>query len=149
MKKAAYIVVATAIVALFAGTALADSAFETHQVSKLMNARAIDPSGKTLGTIDDLVLGADQRVSYVVIAKADKSGFVAVPMDAADPRVNPSGDVVVGITKDKFDEAPVFASNDWPDLSSRNDSARGYRGNRVNGMNVINGISTANPYPNT
>ena len=146
MKKYAYIAVATVMLAFVAGTAMADSAFDAHRASNLIKAQAIDPSGKTLGTIDDLLLGSDHKISYVVVAKTDMSGYVAVPIEAAAPRVNPIGQVVLGISKENFDKVHVSAINDWPGMTS-SDEARGYRGGLESQRTESFGVSTLNPYP--
>ncbi|MFZ1984838.1 MAG: PRC-barrel domain-containing protein [Desulfatitalea sp.] len=156
MKRSIYIIVAIAILALVAGTALAGSpATRADRVSKLIGAEAISTNGEALGTIDDLVLGPDGHVSYLVISKAEMSGgmakLVAVPFDAAAPQRTHDGRVVVSIDKQKLDNAPSFASNSWPDFSSGQwrDESRGYYGSQKmrSDTATVNGIESLNPYP--
>ncbi len=144
-----YIVAAIAMLALVAGTALADSPAKDDRASKLVGAQAISTDNEHLGTINDLVVGADGQVSYLVIAKSDQSRLVALPFGTAAPQVKSNGQVGLAISREQFDVAPSFASNDWPDLSSpMHNSARGYRGDQMDSdRNIVNGISTANPYP--
>jgi sporulation protein YlmC with PRC-barrel domain len=149
MNKSLFIIAGIAILALVAGPALAGAPAKDDRVSKLVGAQAVSTNNEHLGTIDDLVVGSDGRVSYLVIAKSDQSRLVALPFETANPRPKSNGAVMLDISKDIFDVAPSFAKNEWPDLSSpKHDSARGYRGDSMDSeKNVINGISTWNPYP--
>jgi hypothetical protein len=149
MKTITYIVAAIALVAFIAGPALADDAksvFKPDRVSRIIGANAIDHEGQSLGTISDLMIAKDNQISYVVVARSDESGFVALPFEAVAPQVNPDGDVVLSVAKADFDEAPRFASNSWPELSD-NDSARAYRSTPDSmDTQIVNGITTVNPY---
>jgi len=145
MKTSAYIFTGIAILALIAGSALADdSVFKPDRASKVMGARAIDAEGQPLGTISDLVISADNQISYVIVSRMDESGYVAVPFAATMPKLNPQGDVALAVTKEDFDKAPSFASiPEW----SQQDMARGYLGTSPGmDMNEVNGIQTGNPY---
>ncbi len=144
-----YIIAAIAMLALVAGPALADSPAKDDRASKFVGAQAISSDNMHLGTIDDMVVGADGQVSYLVIAKADQSRLVALPYETATPRTNSNGQVELAISREQFDVVPSFASNDWPDLSSPMQAeARAYRGDTTGSdKNIVNGISTWNPYP--
>jgi sporulation protein YlmC with PRC-barrel domain len=158
MKRSMYTIVAIAILALATTSALADSAaMRPEQVSKLIGAEVITAKSEALGTIDDLVLGSDGHISYLVISKAEMSGgmgrLVAVPYFAAAPQVIQDGRVRVSIDKQKFESAPSYASNSKPDFSSGQwrDEARGYFGSQKmrSDTATVNGIETVNPYPET
>jgi sporulation protein YlmC with PRC-barrel domain len=138
------------MLALVAGAALAESPAKDDRVSKLVGAQAISTDNEYLGTIDDMIVGTDGQVSYLVIAKSDQSRLVPLPFETTAPRSKSNGQVVLAISKEQFDVAPSFASDSWPDFASNPmySEARGYRGDSMGSeMNTVNGISTANPYP--
>jgi sporulation protein YlmC with PRC-barrel domain len=104
----------------------------THRASRLIGAEVTNSRQEELGRIDDLVVDPDGRVSYLILSRGGIMGVggdrIAVPVSAAQPRLNEEGRCIVALDKQTLDAAPSFASNQWPDLSSPGwqDEVRGY-----------------------
>jgi sporulation protein YlmC with PRC-barrel domain len=143
MKRNSILVMIISLLALVSGTAMADNAVPAAvRASSMIGAKAIDPNGQALGTIADLVIAEDNRSSYILVAKADDSEFVALSYTAASPKVNPDSNVVLSVAKKDFERAPRFAGKKVSDLP-RPDRASAWQ---PSDFNQVAGISTLNPY---
>ena len=143
MKRNSFLVMIISLVALVAGTAMADnSAPMSVRASSMIGAKAIDPDGQPLGTVYDLVIAENNQSSYVLVAKADDSAYVALPFTAAAPQVNSDSKVVLSVAKKDFEKAPIFATTNGP-KPTRPEGANGVQ---PSDLNYVNGIWTANPY---
>lgn len=84
-----------------------------------------------LGTVDDLILSSDGRVSYVVIARGGILGvgekLSVIPWLASNPRIHERA-LVVDISKERFERAPTFGS--WAEFkeSGYESKVRAYYG---------------------
>jgi sporulation protein YlmC with PRC-barrel domain len=80
-------------------------------VSDVVGAKTVTPSGKTLGKLDDLILGDDGQVQGAVLSVGGFLGIgdkqVAVPWSAIQQR-GPDQPLVVAMTKDQLEAAPEF-----------------------------------------
>jgi len=111
---------------------------QSHRVSKLIGTEVLNKNGETLGRIDDLITAQDGRLSYLIISKGGVMGIggklVPVPIAQVSSSLDSEGKCVIDIDKAVFENAPGFASNEWPDVSSKEWQAetRGYFSNQGN-----------------
>jgi sporulation protein YlmC with PRC-barrel domain len=90
---------------------------ETVEVSKLIGMSVKNPQGEDVGRIINIVTGPEGRVAFAVLGywiSADTQKRVAVPFGALSCEEQ---DCVLNATKDTFDAAPIFVSED--DLAER------------------------------
>jgi hypothetical protein len=66
-----------------------------------------------LGTVDDLILSSDGRISYVVISSGGVLGvgekLCAIPWQTSNPRIRERA-LVVNVSKERFERAPTFGN---------------------------------------
>lgn len=88
----------------------------------LLGTVAKNERGEDLGTVED-ILFSKGRIAYVVLSRKDQSAegerLVPIPWKASKAQVA-SGRFVFHIDKDKFDNAPSFARNDWQRINDPN-----------------------------
>lgn len=127
MRKIAIMAVIFATAQLFWGSLL--YAGEDH--AKMMQSafRSSDLVGKAvenhkqeqLGFVEDLVIGPDGRVNYVVISHDETvemgAKLTPVPFSVIDRNAAGKGKIVINVEKKELENAPGFASNQWPDFS--------------------------------
>ncbi|MFZ7126307.1 MAG: PRC-barrel domain-containing protein [Desulfobacterales bacterium] len=107
---------------------------QSHRVSKLIGTEVENSKGEKLGRINDLITAEDGRLNYLVVARGGVMGLgselVPIPIGAVPARLSDDGKCIIEIEKTTFDNAPSFASNEWPDVSSQEwqSEARGYFG---------------------
>jgi sporulation protein YlmC with PRC-barrel domain len=81
-----------------------------------------DVSGKDAGKVEDLLLDHRGRVGYAVVSFGGFLGIgdklFAVPWDAV-VMDGPSRTVYIDVKKETLERSPSFASDKWPDTSSR------------------------------
>lgn len=101
---------------------------------KLLGAQVADNGGHELGIVDDLIAGADGRLSYVIVSRNKIQGIgrelVAVPVDDIPMSVSGGDKCILDISKAAFDKAPGFAISQRPLLARGQwqSEARGYFG---------------------
>lgn len=86
--------------------------------SSIRNTSVVNPSGESLGSIEDLML--DPQTSRVQYAVLDFGGFLgigdkffAVPLEAFTiDRQNER--FVLDVSKERLENAPGFPKDDWP-----------------------------------
>ena len=90
-----------------------------HEVTEILGDRVMNPQGKNLGRINDLVFDREGRVSFVVLGYG---GFlrigeklVAIPFGALSYQENEKH-LVLDITPERLDAAPVFNRKTLGDL---------------------------------
>jgi hypothetical protein len=80
----------------------------------IMGANVVIHDNVAIGKVDDLVLGDDGCIDYMVVTERDR--YVLVPWSAA--RIDfASRGVTIEIREDRFREVPTFTRERWPDLS--------------------------------
>jgi sporulation protein YlmC with PRC-barrel domain len=86
-----------------------------YRVSELMRSTVVNDRGERIGTIDDFVIGADDRVLFAVLQVGGFLGLggrlVAVPYDSlllADTVGKPKI-VLPGATREALEQLPEFA----------------------------------------
>jgi sporulation protein YlmC with PRC-barrel domain len=97
------------------------------RASKLVGANVKSPKGEDLGSVQDLIVNADDgKVNYAIIAFGGTLGFgeklFAYPMDRIQPATTGS-DLVLKASKQEMEKAPGFDRSTWPTWGSG-----GYRG---------------------
>ncbi len=88
-----------------------------HKTSKIIGKEVKNTQNEDLGSIDDLVLTADnQQVSYAALSTGGALGvgakYYAIPWSAL--QVGPQGDITLSISKSQLDQATAFDRNNWP-----------------------------------
>ncbi len=99
------------------------SAAKIIRASDLIAREVLDSQDQKLGTVRDLVIGADNgRVCYVVLSRSALDtllgkDLLAVPFDLFQWRANPKNDqkeiLVLNVRPDQLHGAPQFAGNEW------------------------------------
>ena len=78
---------------------------------EIIGLNVINPDGRDLGRVDDLVIGEDGRIDYVVIRRGGFLGFfrrrVAVPWAASAPHVQENV-LILDLSPERLDGAPAF-----------------------------------------
>jgi sporulation protein YlmC with PRC-barrel domain len=84
------------------------------RASKIIGQNVYGPDDRSLGEIDDLVLGIDGRVKLVIVSVGGFLGFgskqVAVPMD--ELKWGKDDHLTLNLSKDQLAAAPAFAYRD-------------------------------------
>ncbi len=98
-------------------TAPAGQRMTLVRTTQLIGKDVKNTQGEKLGTVHDIVLTPDyQQVSYVAVSYGGAFGIgsklYAVPWQAL--QVGPQGDITMSATKDQFQQATSFTSNNWP-----------------------------------
>jgi sporulation protein YlmC with PRC-barrel domain len=101
--------------------------------SELIGRQVVSRSQEELGTVKDLIIGKDGQTNFIVLSHGGVMGvggdLYPVPFSACE-QVGGSSDqpIILGINKKELENAPSFASNDWPDFSNSdyNQKVRGY-----------------------
>jgi sporulation protein YlmC with PRC-barrel domain len=107
---------------------------QSQRLSRLIGAEVQNGKGESIGKINDLVTAEDGRINYLVIARGGMMGLgeklVPVPVAEVSARLASDGKCIIDMDKTVFENAPSFAGNEWPDLTSGNwkEEARGYFG---------------------
>lgn len=74
--------------------------------------------GEKLGTVDDLVIGPDGRVQYLILARdggiLKEDRLFAIPWDMV--RIGDEAEVVIHLESEKLANAPNFGRDEWPDF---------------------------------
>ena len=91
-----------------------------HKVSDLMGQKVVDQNGQELGSVDNMVVGDNGQVQYIILSRGGVLGvggtLVPIPWDAANLRTQ--GDqLVASISKQKLDSAPTFSGDNWAQIS--------------------------------
>ncbi len=127
MRKITIIIVFITTAQLFWGALL--FAGEDHGKMPPSAFRSSDIVGKAvenhkqekLGVVEDLVIGPDGRVNYVVISSDESSQkgakLTPIPFSAIDKDAGGEGKIVINVGKKELENAPGFAGNQWPDFS--------------------------------
>ncbi|HEX5271856.1 MAG TPA: PRC-barrel domain-containing protein [Gemmataceae bacterium] len=84
------------------------------RASKLIGAAVTLENNASGGKVEDVVIGRDGTVDYLVVAHGDR--FVAVPWGAANIDFD-RHTVAVEIPEARFREVPAFTRDKWPDFN--------------------------------
>jgi sporulation protein YlmC with PRC-barrel domain len=97
--------------------AAGDTAQSKHRMSKLVGMSVQSSSGEALGTVKDVILDNDGRVTHVIVERSSGGGasqLVAMPWDVANKMMK-GGNLVV--EQKRLAQAPGFSEQRWPDTS--------------------------------
>ena len=109
------------------GQSLATNAWKATDIN---GAAVNNTKGEKLGTVEDLVIGNDGRVEYLILSSGgfldigDK--LIPIPWEAVKPG-READTFTVDITKERLAKAPSFGKDKWPDFASR-EAMREYHG---------------------
>jgi hypothetical protein len=84
------------------------------RASKIIGATVSLENNAAGGKVEDIVIGSDGMVDYLVVANGDR--FVAVPWGAANIDFD-RHTVAVEIPEARFREVPAFTRDKWPDFN--------------------------------
>lgn len=92
--------------------------------SELMGMPVENFQNETLGHVKDVVFDRAGKTAYLIVDHSGFSGgadtFSAAPLSDVQIRpMNGQEVAVLDISRDRFANAPSFASNQWPDFASR------------------------------
>ena len=92
-----------------------------RRVSDILKTTVENRHGEKLGTIQDLMVGADGRVKYAILSHGGLLGIgdvlIPIPFDAL--MTGPErGTVVLDIDKQTLEKALNFESKTWPDFTA-------------------------------
>jgi sporulation protein YlmC with PRC-barrel domain len=97
---------------------------ETCLASEAIGTDVVDPAGKGLGDVEDIVIDdANGRVVYAVpsfggfLGMGDK--LFAIPFGALHRSPTDKDKLVLDIPKDKLEKAPGFDKKNWPDMADQ------------------------------
>jgi hypothetical protein len=130
MKRISYCFLIFALSIVFAVSAIAaepqkttaaqmgDQSLQGPQRSSQIKGMSVkNPQGQTLGKIDELVIGADGTVRYVILSHGGLLGIgdklVPIPWKALKPGEDKKY-LTVNITKETLEKAPNFDPKEWP-----------------------------------
>ena len=89
-----------------------------HRLSQLIGTEVRDKMGEHIGEVKDMVLGPDGNLAYAIVSTGGFLGagdrLHAVPWQALES--DGEGHYTVDLTKDRMENAPSFAPNNWPSL---------------------------------
>jgi sporulation protein YlmC with PRC-barrel domain len=93
------------------------------KVSTMTGATVKNYEGQQLGTVEDLVVGRDNRIQYMILSHGGTLGIgdrlFAVPWDAVKPANEPNT-FVLNIDRERLANAPQFDRNTWPNFADPN-----------------------------
>ncbi|MGA6926807.1 MAG: PRC-barrel domain-containing protein [Desulfosarcina sp.] len=88
--------------------------------SDLIGEEVVNRNDEEMGEVEDIVIGRDGRVSYVLISHGGVLGIgdnlIPVPFSAISRSAQDDDDIVIDMTKEELENAPNFAKNQWPDF---------------------------------
>ncbi len=106
---------------LYAGEDQAKIMQSAFRSSDLVGKAVENHKQENLGVVEDLVIGPDGRVNFVVISNSElpKKGdkLTPIPFSAINKDASGEGKIVINVDKKELESAPGFASNQWPDFS--------------------------------
>ncbi len=105
---------------------------QPQRLNELMGKDVINRQGESLGSLEDLVSGADGNIEYMVLAMGGILGLgarlVAMPVDAVSPTMTGEERISVDVQIAQLEAAPTFSRDNYPDFTDRQwqQEARGY-----------------------
>lgn len=89
------------------------------RADELIGKSVMNNQGENLGTVNDLVIRPDGRVLYAVISRGGVMGIgerlIPVPFTFVSPSAE-EGEVRVDVARERFENAPSFSRNEWPEM---------------------------------
>ncbi len=156
MQKKTIFIALVFILALTAGPALAadNTQFPGMKASNVIGQKIVSSDGQDLGTVQDLYVGDNGQVQYVILSRGGVMGagntLVPIPWQAAN--LHEQGDhLVASVTQQKLDNAPTFSEDNWAQLSQPGyeHQVNGYYGTPAPAGMYRNQPQQSNPQPRT
>lgn len=92
---------------------------DVPRASEIIGLAVVNDQNQNLGKVNDLIIGSDGRVSYLVISRGGVLGMgerlSAIPWQSSQPQVRENA-LFVNIRKEQFEGAPEFGN--WAEFSS-------------------------------
>lgn len=101
-----------------------DTPFHSHvRAGDLIGRDVVNERRETIGTIEDLVIGLEGRLQYLVIARGGVLGIgerlIAVPFAVVEQTGGDEADIMIMGGRQVLADAPSFDPvEDWPDFSN-------------------------------
>jgi sporulation protein YlmC with PRC-barrel domain len=100
------------------------------RLSQFMGKSVQDQQGQKIGTIEDVVVDKQGRVTYLILSGSDlgkRDQLIPVPWRAANPQIQ-KGAVTISLNRLKLQNAPGFAKNDWSQFNQMEQRVNSYYG---------------------
>ncbi len=102
------------------------------RADKIIGLAVMDEARQHIGKVEDLTLGEDGRIEYLVLSRGGVLGIgkklSAIPWDAADIRFHENA-LIISLSSEKLESAPVFEN--WEDLTgSYGEEVRAFYGEK-------------------
>ena len=100
-----------------------DTPLHSHvRASELIGRDVVDERREIIGTIEDLIIGLEGRLQYLVVARGGVLGIgerlIAVPFDAVEQTGGDEADIMLERGRQTLADAPSFDPVEtWPDFS--------------------------------
>lgn len=111
----------------------------TVRGSELIGKDVVNRNEEELGSVEDIIIGADGRLNYLVVSHGGVLGIgdnlIAVPVSAIDASVDSEESIVLNVSREELENAPNFAKTEWPDFAdpSYENDVQGYFGTSAAG----------------
>lgn len=91
---------------------------DIHRASELLDRRIENTQGDKLGSVKDLVIGRDGKVSYLILSRGGVLGMgdklIPIPLQAATLSEDR---IILNVTEDRLANAPSFSEDEWPNFN--------------------------------
>lgn len=132
MKNVLWMSLATAILAATYALAVPDARREgsetAHRASAIVGASVRLADKSQAGKVVDFVVSESGCIDYLLVqTPAEEQQYVLVPYGAAKIQVGPTSartEITVASSAERYQQAPSFQGNDWPDLRSAQSQAK-------------------------
>jgi sporulation protein YlmC with PRC-barrel domain len=96
-------------------------AAKISRASELMDKKVQNQQGQDLGQVEDLVIGQDGSISYIIVSQGGVMGIgdKLTPIPFRNAQLSPQQDAVIlsNIDKQKLQNAPTIAQGEWERLT--------------------------------
>jgi len=90
------------------------------RASEIIGLNVKDRTGEQLGEVEDIVIGKDGRVQYIIISHGGVLGIgenmVPIPYKTAEVDVEQDAIVLKNVDKQMLEKAPNFSDEDWANI---------------------------------
>ena len=100
----------------------------------LIGKDVVNRNYEELGNVEDIIIGGDGRVTYLVISHGGVLGIgdnlIPVPFSAVSRGSEGDDNIMLDISRQDLENAPNFAQTEWPDFDDANyeNEVHGYFG---------------------
>ncbi len=113
--------VVAALLLIAAGPGMAQSGSMSNgtiSAADLLDKKVETRDGERIGTVSDLIVDTTGNVAYVVVSHDGVRGFndrlTPIPISAFEDRPARDDALVVDLDRSRLEQAPHFATRDWP-----------------------------------